>query len=121
MTGLEIIGEAGLGILIMIALDIIAGIVAAASNGNIDSSKLRHGLFHKIGLILAFALSVALEWLEHSLPLGIDVPLVLPVSAYIILMEACSVYENIRAINPDFKFQSFEDLFKRKEKENDNE
>lgn len=112
MTDINIIGKAAAGVLILIALDIVAGITAAASNGEIDSSKLRHGLFHKVGQVLAFALSVALEYEEHVLPLGMDVPLVLPVSAYLILMEACSVYENIKSINPEFKFTSFEDLFK---------
>lgn len=70
---------------------------------------------HKLALVLAFSLAVALEWCEHSLPMGVEVPLVLPVAAYIIIMEACSVYENIRSVNPDFRFTKFDELFRFKD------
>lgn len=112
---INIIGEAGVGVLVMIALDVVAGIASAASRGEIDSTKLRMGLLHKLGLVLAFALAVALEWEEDVLAIGIEVPLVVPVAAYIVLMEACSVYENIKSVNPDFRFKKFEDLFKFKD------
>lgn len=101
----------------MIALDVVAGIASAASRGELDSTKLRMGLLHKLGLVLAFALAVALEWEESVLAIGIEVPLVVPVTAYIVLMEACSVYENIKSMNPDFRFEKFEDLFEFKKEE----
>lgn len=116
---INVIGEAALGILIMIALDIVAGITSAASRGELDSAKLRMGLLHKVGLILAFALAVALEWEERALAIGIDVPLVVPVATYVAIMEACSVYENIKRINPEFRFGKFEDLFKFTNEEED--
>ena len=96
----------------MISLDVLAGILSAASRGDLSSRKLREGLMHKLALVLAFSLAVALEWCEHSLPMGVEVPLVLPVAAYIIIMEACSVYENIKSVNPDFKFTGFDELFR---------
>lgn len=111
MTDMSLVGDAGAGVLIMITLDVIAGVVSAASRGEIDSTKLRRGLLHKLGLVLAFALAVALEYEESVLPIGMSAPLILPVSVYIILMEACSVYENIKQINPDFQFKSFDELF----------
>lgn len=114
---LETIGRAAGAVGIMIALDVVAGITAAASRGDIQSSKLREGLMHKVALVLAFSLGVALEYAEGVLPLGMDVPLVVPVASYIILMEACSTYENVRRINPEFKFDGFGALFNDDEKE----
>ena len=109
------IGTAAAGVLAMISLDVLAGILSAASRGDLSSRKLREGLMHKLALVLAFSLAVALEWCEHSLPMGVEVPLVLPVAAYIIIMEACSVYENIRSVNPDFRFTKFDELFRFKD------
>lgn len=121
MTDMTIIGDAAIGIMIMICLDILAGLVSAASRGEINSTKLRQGLLHKLGLVLAFALAVALEYEEHVLPIGMSTPLVVPVSVYIIVTEACSVYENIRTINPDFTFTGFDDLFKKIDKKEEND
>lgn len=120
MTDMTIIGDAAIGIMIMICLDIVAGLVSAASRGEINSTKLRQGLLHKLGLVLAFALAVALEYEESILPIGMSAPLVVPVSVYIIITEACSVYENIRTINPDFTFTGFDDLFKKIDKKEEN-
>lgn len=116
----EFISRAAIGIGIMIVLDVVAGITAAASNGDIDSKKLRQGLMHKLGLVIAFALSVALEYECSILPLDITVPLVAPISVYIVFMEACSVYENITQINPDFRPEKLEDLFRNTPKGRDN-
>lgn len=117
MTDIQIIGDGACVAGAMIALDVIAGLVSAASRGELDSTKLRQGLIHKIGLCIAFAMACILEYGESVVPLGISVPLVIPVVSYIILMEACSVYENIKRINPEFKFESFEELFDFTEKE----
>jgi hypothetical protein len=113
MTDMAIIGRAGVGIAIMIVLDIVAGFSAAVSRGEVDSQKLREGLMHKLALVLGYALAIALEYENAVLHLGIDVPLVSGVAAYIALMEACSVYENVRLINPEFEFTNFDNLFKK--------
>lgn len=119
MTDLAIVGQAAAGIAIMIVLDVVAGLSAAISRGEVDSKRLREGLMHKLALIIAYALAIALEYENAVLHLGINVPLVTGVAAYIIIMEACSVYENIRLINPDFRFEKFDDLFKSGEREDD--
>lgn len=112
MTDIAIIGRAGIGIAIMIVLDIVAGFSAAVSRGEVDSKKLREGLMHKLAIVIAYALAIALEYENAILKLGVDVPLVSGVATYIALMEACSIYENIKLINSDFRFDKFEDLFK---------
>lgn len=97
---------------ILIIMDILAGIARAASNGEIRTPILRAGLWHKLAVVMAFVLAIVLEYAETVLPLGIELPLLVPVSCYICIMEACSIYENLKGINPDMKIEKFEDLFK---------
>lgn len=111
MTDFGTIGTAALICGGMMVLDVVAGLLAAASNGTIDSTTLRKGLMHKLGLCLALVLAAALEYACTVLPLGISLPIFIPVACYIILMEACSTYENIKKVNPDFRPTNFEDLF----------
>lgn len=111
MTSCETITAAASVVGIMIILDVVSGIASAASRGELRTSKLREGLMHKLALVLTIVLAIALEYASDVLPIDVKVPLVIPVCAYITLMEACSVYENIKSMNPDVRVQSFEDLF----------
>lgn len=111
MVDFALINKAVTGVAVMIVLDIVAGFVAAVSRGDVDSKKLREGLMHKVGLMLAVALAIAMEYENAMFDLGINIPIVTAMSAYIIIMEACSVYENIRKINPEFRFTKLEDIF----------
>lgn len=97
---------------LMICLDVAAGILSAATRGDIDSSTLRHGLLHKLALVVAIALAIALEVAESVLAVGASVPLVVPVAGYIAIMEACSIYENLKHVNPDLHIKQFDDLFR---------
>lgn len=112
ITPHETIAAAAAVVAVMIVLDVLAGLLSAASRGDIDSSTLRHGLLHKLALVVAFALALVLEYAESILDIGACVPLVVPVATYITVMEACSVYENLRRVNPDLHIKSFEDLFR---------
>lgn len=121
MVDFAIINKAVTGVALMIVLDIAAGFVAAVSRGEVDSKKLREGLMHKVGLMLAVALAIAMEYENAMFDLGIDIPIVTAMSTYIIIMEACSVYENIRKINPEFRFTKLEDIFKELDKKDKKE
>lgn len=111
MTSWETIGEAASICGIMIALDIIAGMISAASRGELRSRELRQGLFHKAASMIIIALAIALEQACGILDLGISMPIVIPTTAYIVIMEACSIYENAKTIDPDLHIKSIEDLF----------
>lgn len=121
MVDFAIINKAVTGVALMIVLDIAAGFVAAVSRGEVDSKKLREGLMHKVGLMLAVALAIAMEYENAMFDLGINIPIVTAMSTYIIIMEACSVYENIRKINPEFQFTKLEDIFKELDKKDKKE
>lgn len=83
-----------------ILADIITGILQAIYHGDLNSTKLRQGLFHKLSEILAVLTSVGLEYAVEYIELGVNIPLVNVVSVYICLMELVSVLENLCELNP---------------------
>ena len=86
---------------LFIALDFVSGLLKALSNGTYESSKMRKGLYHKIGELFAWGFCLACD---ITLPqFGIDLPfaLVNAVTVYIVLMESGSIIENIGIMNPE--------------------
>lgn len=99
--------------LVMMAFDIITGFMAAWKNKNIQSTKIREGLFHKGTLILLIILAWICElFVMHVPDLGITIPLVIPACVIIFAMELVSITENAAEINPKLKGSKLLQLFK---------
>lgn len=94
---------------IMMALDMIFGFAGAWKNDEIQSNKMREGLWHKAGfcglIVLALAYEYAASWLNFeavSMDLGIavpQIPAVTAVCAFIVLTEIVSILENLTELN----------------------
>lgn len=94
--------------LIFMGLDILTGLVKAAKEHDIRSDKLREGLWHKLGFILAIAAGYLVEYLiavidTAQLGFTVNVPIMLTICGYVILTELVSVFENISKISPELK------------------
>lgn len=88
--------------LVFNGLDLITGIVGAIRDGEqIKSSKLRDGLFKKVGFIFCYMLGIVINYAETFLTLPFGVDLVPVICTYAILTEVVSIIENISKINPD--------------------
>ncbi len=88
--------------LVFNGLDLITGIVGAIRDGEqIKSSKLRDGLFKKVGFIFCYALGIVINYAETFLVLPFGVDLVPVICTYAILTEVVSIIENISKINHD--------------------
>lgn len=88
--------------LIFNGLDLITGIVGAIRDGEqIKSSKLRDGLFKKVGFIFCYTLGIVINYAETFLTLPFGVDLVPVICIYAIVTEVVSIIENISKINPD--------------------
>lgn len=88
--------------LVFNGLDLITGIVGAVSDGEqIKSSKLRDGLFKKVGFVFCYALGVLINYAETFLTLPFGVDLVPVICTYAVITEVVSIIENISKINPD--------------------
>lgn len=98
--------------LVMMVFDIITGFTAAWKNKNIQSTKMREGLFHKGTLILLIILAWMCELFVMHIPdLGITIPLVIPACVIIFTMELVSITENAAEINPELKDSKLLKLF----------
>lgn len=98
--------------LVMMVFDIITGFMAAWKNKDIQSTKMREGLFHKGTLILLIILAWLCElFVMHVPDLGITIPLVIPACVIIFAMELVSITENAAEINPELKDSKLLKLF----------
>ena len=84
-----------------IVLDFITGIVKAFATNSFTSTKMREGLFHKVGLILCMILGGLVDFAQGYLDLGVSVPVAVAICVYICLMEITSIIENVCKINPE--------------------
>lgn len=103
---------------ILVAVDLVSGFAAAWATKNVQSSKLREGLWHKAGYAFVISAAMACEWgAANGLELGFEVPLVIPVCVWICFMEIVSILENAKKMNPDLEnVPGFEKL-KKEDKE----
>lgn len=98
-------------VVIMIVLDIIFGLLKAWKNNDIQSEKMREGLWHKAGycglIALAIIYEIATQYLNiesASQSLGITIPefpAVTAICVYVVVSEAISIVENLCELNPD--------------------
>lgn len=98
-----------------IVLDIFCGLAQAAKNGEISSTKMRDGLWHKLGFIGAIALASLCEFSENIVDLGFAIPLCAPVCVFIILTEIVSILENLGKLSPELASSEFLKYFKNDE------
>ena len=91
----------------------------AAYLGCINSTTLRKGLFHKLSEIVAVIGCGLLEYGIKYVDIGIDIPLLKTVCAYICIMELISIFENLSEVNPSLGklFKPYLEKLKSKEDE----
>lgn len=89
-------------VIIALGMDFLTGVLAAAYEGELASSKGWKGIAKKIGYLLLFTLGLGLDaaipyLLERGLTLSIDInlPFGLILAAWIVLTEALSIIENL--------------------------
>ncbi len=85
---------------IMMVLDVVFGFAGAVRQKDIQSEKLRNGLWHKAGFVGLIVLAYVIEYTAQYADLGFDVPTVLAVCIYVIVTEIVSVFENLCVLNP---------------------
>lgn len=103
--------------LALMGLDVLLGLAGAVKNKDVQSSKMREGLWHKAGsiglIVLAYVLDVAVDHVD----LGVIFPGVVVVCAYIILMEVGSCLENLVVLNPKLRNNPIMKVFATREDE----
>lgn len=87
--------------LIFNALDLISGLLCAVKNKQVSSSKLRDGLFKKVGFILCYILAYLFDAYSSVIGFQLNVSILPIVILYVCTTESVSIIENICGINPD--------------------
>lgn len=84
--------------------DILTGLVRSMMTGQFRSSKMRLGMWHKLGEIAALILCAEVEIAARFVTLPVAELFVFKaIATYIIIMEIGSIWENIKKIAPDFQ------------------
>ena len=94
-----------------IVLDFLTGLIKAFASNSFTSTKMREGLFHKVGLILCMILGGLVDFAQSYLDLGVSVPVAGAICVYICLMETTSIIENVCKINPQIVPDKLASLF----------
>lgn len=92
---------------ILILMDIVCGITAAARNKELCSAIMRDGLYNKFGELMLLLLAIFINEVLSITPfdkIGIPPEIAYAVAIYIAVMEIISTVENICKINPNLPF-----------------
>ena len=98
--------------LIFNAIDLVSGFLCGIKVRGLDSSKLRDGLFKKVGFIVCYTVAFILDSYGGFLGLPADIPFVIMICSYVVLTELVSIVENVHTLNPDILPEKLMDIFK---------
>lgn len=83
--------------------DIITGVLQALKTKTLQSTKIRKGLWHKLGLLLIIAFTCALDWVQLYYNTPEPIPVCNTTIIVIIFMEVVSIFENVLKLLPKDK------------------
>lgn len=87
--------------LIFNGLDLLTGIISAIRLKELKSSRLRDGLFKKVGFILCYFLAWLMDNYGNIVGFKLPVAILPVIILYVCTTELVSILENITKINPD--------------------
>lgn len=93
-------------------LDMLSGILSAIKTKNLESKKLRDGLFKKVGFILCYAVAWMVDTFGNHVGFELGFRVLPIICGYVCLTEVVSVIENIAIINTDILPSKLLDFFK---------
>lgn len=97
--------------LIFNALDLITGLVSAVKIKDIQSSKLRDGLFKKVGFIFCYFVAWLVDTQGNVIGFQLGVTILPIIILYVCTTELVSILENISKINSDILPEKLMELF----------
>lgn len=113
-------GIAAIFCLGFIVADYLSGLIKAVKNKELDSTKMRLGLWHKAGFIGAMALGYVCQLAVNYDLLPTSFNAVFGgVCVYVIITEAISIFENLCALSPELSDSPLAALLKLQENKND--
>lgn len=97
---------------VFMVFDIITGFAAAVKNHEVDSQKMKAGIWHKCGFLLTIAFGTLCEYTSLFIDLGFTLPIQTAVCTMIICTEIVSILENLGKISPELAGSKLLQIFK---------
>ena len=97
---------------ILIIIDFVSGVAAAASKGDVSSQAMRGGLWHKFAYVLIMFTAAVVEEMCTHIDIGISAPIFIPVCTGICFIEVTSTLENCMKLNPKIKSSKILEKFR---------
>lgn len=82
-------------------IDLITGIISAIKNKEVKSSKLRDGVFKKVGFLICYFLAFLIDYYGGIVGFNLGFNVLPVLITYTCTTEAVSIIENVHKINPD--------------------
>lgn len=101
-------------------IDILSGFLAALKKKDVQSSKLRDGLFKKVGFIFCYLVAYIMDNYAGNLGLSINVEFIPILCSYAVVTELTSIIENIHKLNSDILPEKLLNIFKLTDKGDEN-
>ena len=84
--------------LVFNATDLVTGIISSLKEHNLQSSKLRDGIFKKVGFLICYFLALMIDLYGSEIGFHLNVELLPVVLGFVCLTETISVIENLAKI-----------------------
>lgn len=97
---------------ILIIIDFVSGVAAAASKGDVSSQAMRGGLWHKFAYVLIMVTAAVVDEMCTHVDIGISAPIFIPVCTGICFIEVTSTLENCIKLNPKIKSSKILEKFR---------
>lgn len=97
---------------ILIIIDFVSGVAAAASKGDVSSQAMRGGLWHKFAYVLIMFTAAVVDEMWTHVDIGISAPIFIPVCTGICFIEVTSTLENCMELNPKIKSSKILEKFR---------
>lgn len=97
---------------ILIIIDFVSGVAAAASKGDVSSQAMRGGLWHKFAYVLIMVTAAVVDEMCTHVDIGISAPIFIPVCTGICFIEVTSTLENCMKLNPKIKSSKILEKFR---------
>ena len=81
-------------------LDLVSGVISALRTGKVNSSKLRDGLFKKVGFFIVYICCFLVDTYKYDIGLKLNFKVLPIVISYCVLTEIVSILENVAIFNP---------------------
>lgn len=80
------------------ATDLVTGIISAVKEHDLQSSKLRDGIFKKVGFLICYFLALMIDTYGSEVGFHLNIELLPVVLGFVCLTEIISVIENLAKI-----------------------